>query len=256
MPARSAELAMAFVAASPAQILHVRISTRRALHVLGGSLCQQHSVVEAGPVAPQREAMLTTTLSGEPGTLRRFAEAAVAGTRLNITELRHRCAVAPCSIPWHNIMICEARSCIHLTQRRTCWAPCRIMYLSSNSLAGSCTIGACQYVNMAGLYWLACRTAHSLCLPGTSRAGRAMSCGAWACTSLLICQTSWRAWTRRASPRATSPPSRPPRRAHNPGVKTLIPGLTSPLGIRAAEVPVRPALMSRTEMSESGYAYP
>ncbi len=35
--------------------------------------------------------MLASTLSGEPGTLQRFAETAVGGTQLDVTELRHRC---------------------------------------------------------------------------------------------------------------------------------------------------------------------
>ncbi|KAK9839301.1 hypothetical protein WJX81_006777 [Elliptochloris bilobata] len=47
-------------------------------------------VAELADLGAHREAMLTTTLSGEPGTLQRFVEAAVAGTQLNITELRHR----------------------------------------------------------------------------------------------------------------------------------------------------------------------
>lgn len=39
----------------------------------------------------QREAMLVSTISGRPGTLRAFVNSAVPeGTQLNITELRHR----------------------------------------------------------------------------------------------------------------------------------------------------------------------
>ena len=99
MLADFAGLAMASCGKTLAQVLRVRISSRRAMCVFNNARCQQHETLSQAAVALQREAMLTTTLSGEPGTLRRFAEAAVAGTRLNITELRHRRAVAPCRMP-------------------------------------------------------------------------------------------------------------------------------------------------------------
>lgn len=40
----------------------------------------------------QREAMLVSTITGRPGTLRQFVSMALPpGTQMNITELRHRC---------------------------------------------------------------------------------------------------------------------------------------------------------------------
>ena len=40
--------------------------------------------------------MLVSTITGRPGTLRDFVNLALpSGTQLNITELRHRCAVTP-----------------------------------------------------------------------------------------------------------------------------------------------------------------
>lgn len=152
--------------------------------------------------------MLTTTLTGEPGTLRRFAEAAVAGTQLNITELRHRCAVVPCK--------CNDPTCGSLPRMQ-----CSVFQLACHLAKGMLAAAARQP------HGLACPALNQrrdllhvhlpACHAGTLRGGRATSCGAWACISLPTCQTSWRAWTRRASPRATSPPSRLPRRAQYQG---------------------------------------
>ena len=61
----------------------------------------------------QREAMLVSTISGRPGTLRDFVNLALpSGTDLNITELRHRCASMPKSP--ESIFDCSICSALYL----------------------------------------------------------------------------------------------------------------------------------------------
>lgn len=144
--------------------------------------------------------MLASTLSGEPGTLQRFAETAVGGTQLDITELRHRCLPQGPARLHHDYTSASARL---------------LAYKESVGCRRSVSLG----LGVLGV-WQAC--AHALdeagaaARAGTLRAAPATCCGAWACGRARSCRRCCRACRPPASQRATSPPSRPSRHAPRP----------------------------------------